>query len=225
LGHPDWGPRPLSVGLSATQQAIVQHLDDPTSQGARILWEYYDREEGRGWAVLLPLLTGRPMIGGLDADGCLEHLAIGLRDGWLAGRPLDQWSDSELTSYCRRYNVGWVAAMSPGAIERFTRLQWAERSTVAGDGLLTLFRLDRPNSYVLRGQARWLHADSHAVALADVVPENGEVVLSLHYQSGFRVRPGNVRLEREPDAYDAIPLVRLRLPGPVARLTLDWTEP
>jgi hypothetical protein len=226
FSQPDWGPRPLSIGLSDTRQAIIDRLREPTSPVARVLWEDSDHTgDDGGWTVLLPLLTGRPVIGGLDADGRLEHTSIGLRDGWLAGRPLDQWADGELESYCRRYNVGWVVASSRVAAERLSRLTWAERQTSGGTGTVELYRLDRPNSFVLRGQARWLSADSHAVALADVVPENGEVVLSLHYQNGWRVRPGNVRVEREPDAYDPIPFVRLRLPGPVARLTLEWSEP
>lgn len=224
--RPDWGPRPLRIGFSDAQQAVLDRLRGPTTTSARILWED-SRQAGDdgGWTALLPLLTGRPVIGGLDAEGRLEHMSIGLRDGWLAGRPLDQWSDDELDSYCRRYNIGWVMATSPAAAERFARLTWAERQTPDGAGTTELFRLDRPNSFVLRGQARWLNADSHAVTLADVVPENGEVVLSLHYQAGWHVRPGNVRVEREPDAYDPIPFVRLRLPGPVARLTLEWADP
>src|SRR5205823_15114833 len=111
------------------------------------------------WAVLVPVLTGRSMVGGLDADARLEHLAVGLRDGSLAGRPLGRWTDSELECYCRRYNVGWVVATSPAAVDRFSRLAWAARQTPKGIGPAELFRLDRPNSFVLRGQARWLGAD------------------------------------------------------------------
>jgi hypothetical protein len=60
------------------------------------------------------------------------------------------------------------------------------------------------------------------VVLTDVVPEDGVVVVSLHYHHGWRVRPGWVDVEREPDPYDPIPFLRLRMPGPVARVTLVW---
>src|SRR5205807_6879545 len=144
-------------------QAIIDRLRGPVTPGARILWEEArPAADDRGWSVLLPLLTGHPVIGGLDADGRLEHTAIELRDGRLAGRPLDLWADAELESYCRRYNVGWVVATSPGAIERFSQLAWAERQTGEGNSGAELFRLDRPNSFVLRGHARWVKADSHA---------------------------------------------------------------
>jgi len=52
--------------------------------------------------------------------------------------------------------------------------------------------------------------------------EEGQVLLSLHYQHGWRARPGWVQVEREPDPFDPIPFLRLRLSGPVARVTLTW---
>ena len=68
-----------------------------------------------------------------------------------------------------------------------------------------------------------LHADSKRIALADVVPNaNGEAVLCLHYEAGMQVSPSRVLLEKEIDPHDPIPFVRLRLPGPVVRVTLTW---
>ncbi len=51
------------------------------------------------------------------------------------------------------------------------------------------------------------------------------MVLSLHYQAGLQVSPGRVTVEKEPDAHDPIPFVRLRMSGPVTRVTLTWSEP
>ena len=82
-----------------------------------------------------------------------------------------------------------------------------------------------PRDFTLRGKAKLVHADWHHLTLAEVVPENGVVVLSMHYQAGLRVSPSRVQIEKEPDPYDPIPLIRLRVPGPVARLTLTWQPP
>ena len=60
------------------------------------------------------------------------------------------------------------------------------------------------------------------IALADIVPEDGTVVLSMHYQTGMRVSPGRVQIERETDPRDPIDFIRLRLQGPVARVTITW---
>jgi hypothetical protein len=223
---PDWGPKPLALGLPTDAGALVGLLAERTTPEARILWEDCSGQLDCGWTALLPQTLGRGLIGGLDADGVLEHAVIGMRDGNLAGRPLAAWTDAELDGYCRRYNVGWVVCRTPVARERFGRWPGAERIPPPDPAKdWHLYSLRRPFSYVLKGQAREYHASTEGVTLADVVPENGEVVLSLHYQAGWRVRPGWVRLEREADPYDPIPLVRLKAPGPVARITLTWERP
>jgi hypothetical protein len=74
----------------------------------------------------------------------------------------------------------------------------------------------------LKGNARLVNADWQRIALADVSPENGKVVLSFHYQAGLHASPGRVQVEREPDSSDPVPLIRLRVPEPVSRLTLSW---
>jgi hypothetical protein len=170
-------------------------------------------------------LTGRTFVGGLDPGGGLEHSAISLAGGRLAGRAFAAWTDTELDSYFGRYNIGWIVAASPAAVERFSRLAGVKRRSLDSRGQRLLFCLAREHSFVVRGQAHWLGADNHGVKLVDVTPEHGEVVLSLHHHAGWRVRPGNVRVERDPDPYDPIPLIRLALAGPVARLTLEWVEP
>jgi hypothetical protein len=85
-----------------------------------------------------------------------------------------------------------------------------------------LFRINRPDSLVLKGKARIVQLDDERIALADVEPEDGVVVLSLHYQQGFRIFPNSVVAEREPDSEDPIPRLRLRVPHPMLRVTLTW---
>ena len=57
-----------------------------------------------------------------------------------------------------------------------------------------------------------------------MVPEKGSdtVVLSLHYQSGMEVAPPHVQIEKDPDPFDPIPMIRLRLAAPVTRVILTW---
>jgi hypothetical protein len=218
------GAVPLTVGLNADRLAVVEALTEHTTADARILWEDLSGPEDRQrWTVLLPGLTGRAFVGGLDPDAGIEHAYAGLTDETLAGRPLGDWTDAELEDYCRRYNVGWVACWSQAAAQRFRA--WPAAAEVArlhdgGPGVL--FAVHRPLSFALKGQARWLGADRQRIVLGDVVPEDGEVVLSLHYQAGLQASPGRVVVERELDPHDPIPFVRLRLPGPVARVTLTW---
>lgn len=215
----------LTVGLGPEREKLIATLQAHTTPAARILWE--DRTSHREcmrWSALLPVLTERDFIGGLTPDACIEHAQTGITDQMLAGRPLAEWSDAELDDFCRRYNIGWVVCWSPGAIARFRTWKGEGAATpVHDDGPGCLFAV-QPRSFVLKGQARWLAADRKHVALADVVPEDGKVVLSLHYHSSLRASPLRVQVERETDPYDPIPFVRLRVPGPTALVTLTWDD-
>ncbi len=52
--------------------------------------------------------------------------------------------------------------------------------------------------------------------------EDGQIVLSLHYQAGMRVSPSRVRLEQAVDSQDTIPFVRLRMSERVGRIMITW---
>src|SRR5262249_786964 len=101
----------------------------------------------------------------------------------------------------------------------------AERMVDLRDGEAgCLFALKRRPSFALTGSARWIRADAHGILLGEVVPHEGRVVLSLHYQAGLQVSPSHVRIEREVDPRDPIPLVRLRLTEPASRVLLTWEK-
>ena len=255
------GPQSLTIGLHEDRQKIVDVLKEHTTADARILWE--DRHGSRlasRWTALLPVLTGRSFIGGLDPEAGIEHAAIGLQDESLAGLPIGQWSDDNLADYCERYNVGWIAAWSPAAIERFRAwpaaqditglqdesagrlfavhrqpfLSWASARLILirqrEQGFLLalqrrhfLFsRRPRQFSFALTGSAHVYQADSRHIVLEDVKPVDGQVLLSFHYQAGLRVTPSRVQLEGARDSLDPIPLIRLVVKEPVARVTITW---
>jgi hypothetical protein len=220
---------PLALGIGPERQALVEELKAQTTAEARILWE--DRagpHDAALWTALLPVLTqdaggGRYFLGGLDPAGTIEHTQGGFCDQALAGKHISQCKDDELRDFCKRYNVGWVVCWSPAAVARFSGWKEAEQvATLSDEGTGALFVVRRPHSFALKGRANWLEADCEHVTLGDVVPEDGKVVLSLHYQAGMRALPGRVQVEREIDPYDPIPLVRLRVPAPVTRVTLTW---
>ena len=216
---------PLQIGLGPARELIVEKIVQHTGTEARILWE--DRPVPRQaprWSALLPILTGRTFLGGLDPDAFIEHSSISFLDGSLEGRPIASWSDAALEDYCRRYNIGWVIAWSPAVVKRFHVWEEAVPVTEVYDdvpGCLFLLK-HAPRTFTLKGKAQLVHADWHHITLADVVPETGVVVLSLHYQAGMLTSPSRVQIEREPCGHDPIGFIRLRVAGPVARVTLTW---
>ena len=113
---------PLLIGFTEDQHALIDVLRDETTPDARILWdEIIDSRPGWNWSALLPMLTDRAFLGGLDPDSGVEHSYCALCSRQLTGRMLADWSDADLEVFCRWYNVGWVVARSPAAVERWGR--------------------------------------------------------------------------------------------------------
>jgi hypothetical protein len=217
-----YGPAPLMLGLRGTDQKLLEALSAHTTPERRILWE--DREEDitSRWPALLPLLTGRAYLGGLDPEATTEFSHAGLRDQKLAGRPLGLCSDADLHDFCRLYHVGWVVCRTLTTDTRFRAWGEAVRLATSTEGEPWALYQVPSESIALKGQARLVSADFRHIALADVIPEDGQVVLSLHYQKDLQASPGRVQIEKEPDPHDPIPFIRLRVSGPVARVTLTW---
>lgn len=220
------GPQPLQIGLGDERLALLEALQANTTPEARILWE--DRSGPRltsRWTALLPLMTERAYIGGLDPEAGIDHAAVGLMDQALAGRPLKEWNEDDLKDYCKRYNIGWVVCWSPEVRARFEPLCVPDQLPIAlhdeDDGYLLI--LQHEPTFALRGSAKWLAADSQRIVLEEVRPENGQVLLSLHFQTGLRVTPSRVGLERAQDRDDRVDFVRLRITDPmVTRITITW---
>ncbi len=220
-------PQPLLIGLGDERLALLEVLQTNTTPDARILWE--DRAGTRltpRWTALLPILTDRAFVGGLDPEAGIEHMAIGLLDQTLAGKSLNDWNTDDLEDYCKRYNIGWVVCWSPEVRAKFAPLCDPEKPLIAlrdeGDGCLLI--LKHKPTFALRGSAKWLTADAQRIVLEDVRPENGQVLLCLHYQTGMRVTPSRVGLERAQDR-DDLDFVRLRISDPVVtRITITWEK-
>jgi hypothetical protein len=217
-------PAPLIVGLSESQRAFTKCIDRLTTPEARILFESIPEGEGESrWSSLLPILTDRAYLGGLDPEARIEHAFANLVQQELAGRRIERWRDEELATFMRRYNVGWIACRSSRVVDRFKT--WSEAELIAGPettGGNWIFRL-QPRSFILQGQARVVQADRRSIVLADLAP--GRVVLSMHYQSGMQVLPSQIQLEKDPDPSDPIPFIRLNVREPVSRAIIYWRDP
>ncbi len=221
---------PLDIGFTSEQLALITALKEQTTPEARILWdETTDHHPGWNWTALLPMLTDRAYLGGLDHDAGMEYSFCEMRNGRLNGRSLGDCSDAELAKYSWWYNVGWVVCRSPAAIDRWSKLPMAKPIARLKEGgqPVVIFALDRPRSFVLKGSAKWESTASNRITLTDVVPDaNGEVYLSLHHPvTGLRVYPSYIVIEPAKDTSDPMSHVCLRPHGPVSRVTIVWENP
>jgi hypothetical protein len=90
---------------------------------------------------------------------------------------------------------------------------------VEGESHYAIYRLDRPRSYFLKGKGRIVNVEPDRVELADVEPDGGSVVLSLHWLDTWRSEPPFV-LKPEPMPPDPVDFVRIELSRPVDRMIL-----
>lgn len=221
---------PLTLGLTPDQEQFVAALKLHTTPEARILIEESDTARaGWNWTALLPALTDRTYLGGLDPDAGTEYSFCRQCAGKLNGRAFAEWQPHEREQFCRRYNVGWVVCRTAQAADWWAR-DPATRELGRfrdGDDVLVLYEVTRVRSFVLTGTATVERADRRKLVLTDVVPnEAGEVVLSFHHQPGLRAAPSTIGIEGDKDLFDPIAMVKLvRLPGPVSRVTLTWENP
>ena len=213
-------PLHLQVGPSAIQRATAQQLTAATTPTARILWE--DTAETESWSPLLPKLTGRAFLGGLSRQPGLECFWLRLSDGELAGKSLHDWKPDAWRELCRRYNIGWVVVRSPQVRSSLQQLGGIRSEVPLPDGSRLLI-LDRPHSFVLKGHGR-LEMNDGIVSLTDLIPDEGEVILSLHYVRDLHSTLSRVGVEAQPQKDDPMPLVRLKLYSPVGRVTLLGPE-
>ncbi len=238
------GTTPLQLGLNEDQRTILDTLQAYTTPQAAASCGRTGatRRRSARWTPLLPLLTERAFVGGLDAEAGIEHTANGLTDQVLAGRPLPDWKDDELRGYCDRYNIGWVVcwsvptcralpALGPGGTDGDAAALSRER---AGRRLVP----HSPSVFLRPGWFSSVAGRRRAarIVLGNVEPHRGgsdarkgQVLLSLHHQAGMRVSPSRVhiesaRIERAELPSDSIPFVRLWVDEPVTRVTITWDK-
>jgi hypothetical protein len=101
-------------------------------------------------------------------------------------------------------------------------LEAARRYMGEGESQYAVYQLDRPRSYFLKGKGRLVASGPNRVEFADVEPEAGAVVLSLHWLETWRSDPP-LRLLPEPASPDPVDFVKVDLDRPIKKLVL-WNR-
>lgn len=211
----------LQMQLPAVVSETVQRLRQHTTTEARILWE--ETKDNAAWSPLLPGMIERFWVGGMGRaeQVLIDPMQVRLTQGSLLSKPMEQWSVSDLNALVADWNIGWIAAFHPESILRWKAYPGAEVVAEMPNGG-KLFQLTRPFSFCRQGQARWSFPATRRMTLTNLVPENGHVVLSLHYHVSMRTMNNKASLDTWQQAFDGIPMLKIRLPGPMERLTIEW---
>ncbi len=107
----------------------------------------------------------------------------------------------------------WQAMMSRGGP------LLAMKYSSEADSQYVIYRIDRKHSFFLQGQGQLSAVDANRIEFSNVVPERGEVLLSLHSLDTWRTEPP-LPLSPSPVQEDPIPFVRIKLTQPLERLVL-----
>jgi hypothetical protein len=107
----------------------------------------------------------------------------------------------------------WTAMIRRAGIDQ------ARRYMTQGEGAYAIYRIERPRSYFLKGKGRLVSVAPNRIELADVEPEEGEVIVSLHWLDTWRSEPP-LPLFPEPASPDPIDFVRIKLTGPLPSIVL-----
>jgi hypothetical protein len=98
----------------------------------------------------------------------------------------------------------------------------ARRYINGGEEYYAIYRIDRPHTYFLKGKGRIVAVEPNRIELADVEPDQGVVVLSLHWLDTWRTDPP-LKLNPEPMPPDPVDFVRINFDRPIPRVVL-WNS-
>lgn len=196
-------------------------LKQLTTDEARILWE--ETPQNGKWSPMLPQLTERAFVGGLGrADSVqIEPLQVRLTSGSLTGKSMEQWSQNDLITFANDWNLGWVCAFHAISIQRWLTIPQAVVVADLPQGG-KLIRLPRPFNYCKQGQATIHFTGQRRMTLTNLIPQDGQIILSMHYHATMFTVNHRVKLATWQQAYDGIPMLRIRTASPMERLTIEW---
>jgi len=150
--------------------------------------------------AILPGLTQREIIASPHPEHPQRIATLGLIDGHLQGKPLQEWTDDAFKAYLRRYNIRWIVAHSKLTTQFLGRLSSKEIKKVATFGHFSCYEIEGSSDYFLRGTGK-ISADFNQIILQDLEATSGEVIIKYHWFPGLRTEPPlPVKEERIPES-------------------------
>ncbi|MBI4863070.1 MAG: hypothetical protein HY815_22815 [Candidatus Riflebacteria bacterium] len=209
----------LRVGLDRADRELIGWIDRVARPDARVLIEDAgvggplggDELSGGGVLPLVPLYTGRAVIGGPTAWVYIRHRFANACDGELFGRPARE--STGLAGLLDRYNVGTLFVWSADAY-RAVRALPGVRPLGAVGRLVGFARA--PAGYARVGSAT-VRATWDRIDVEEARPVRRRLVLSFHHDGILEVDPP-ARLHPVAQGDDPVPFIMIE--DPPARFTI-----
>jgi len=202
----------LRTRISSPVNEILDWIRNKTSMDARVLFEESGDEtgfiyDGMYLSSFIPRTTGRQLIGGpINLYNDRHHFAE-LHSAQLFKRDIATFTDQELESYFRAYNIGAAVVFHPRTIQRLLVLP----KLVSLDqkvGSIHLMKINQPPNWFLMGageaKAGWNRIDCYNV-------QGSEVLLKYHWVAGLVASPP-LLIEPAKVLEDPIPFIKILHP-------------
>jgi len=215
---------PLSSRFPAKVLELKRWLEKNTDLNARIMMEDINRWEGKNipygasrFVGLLPAYLPRYLVGGPLPNAFIQHHFVSFHDGYFLKKPIQSYSEQELGEYFKLYNIKWAVVWSRASKEKLSGLSFARKRAQFQD--LEVFEFDFLPSWFLRGKGKVVKMDYDQIHLSQLEPEDGVVVLKVHFLEGFSSFPPVklFRYQRFPD-----PIGFLGLENPPKEVVLKY---
>ncbi|WP_435021881.1 hypothetical protein TA3x_002609 [Tundrisphaera sp. TA3] len=150
--------------------------------------------------------------------------------GWvICWSPLSRfWFDrfpgaTKVATLPRVATPGWPASPNDHEWAAMTRRAGsivARRYMMEGEGSYSVYRVERPHSFFLKGKGRLVSFGPNRVELADVEPQDGVAVVSLHWLDTWKAEPP-ATIGPEPAPPGDVPFLRIESKVPIPRLVIE----
>ena len=204
----------LRTQISPEVSALVEWIRQETPTNGRLLFEESGDEtgfvyEGMYLSSFVPYWTGRQLIGGpINLYNDRHHFAE-FHSGMLFKRDIASFTNEELATYFRTYNIGAVVAFHPRSVQRLLSIpQLVSLDQQLGD--VHLFRVNQPLNWFLKGKGQ-LDTGLNRIHGSNI--KGDEIILKYHWTEGLVSDPPvNLMPVRILD--DPIPFIKVLNPPP-----------
>ncbi len=204
----------LLTHMPQEMQQLISYMKNSTTNEARILlensdWESKHQYGGGHFPYIFPHLTGREFIGNDYAFNPTWDSMISFFCGQFFQQPIEKVPPGQLRARCELYNIGWVICFTAESKAFFDRFP----DFYIPDGAIaqfSLYRVNRKPSFFIKGSGS-VKAGMNRIELENLIPENGEIIISYHWMKYFKTDPP-VDMERVFYLDDPVGFIKLKNP-------------
>ncbi len=211
----------LSCTMPESLNQLLDFLENNTTADGRILIEdsestndgtgIFRPEAFYGTHIpgLFPAYVKREYLCGPRPMYPIKHSFAGFYDGILFEKPVSSYSLAELKRYFFLFNVKWIVCWSEESKEMFEHFP-GYITKIHHIAKFSIYEVNRKPSFFLKGSGT-IEADYNLLRLKNIVPDDGEIIISYHWLDHMRPSP-DAQIERIFSGGDPVGFIKIVSP-------------